>query len=211
MNLPVMEMPRAEARRHFLEYKREVEARQGEQIDAELTEIMNGYRHMAMGKQVLSLSEAIRSGGTVKVVDQVWEHGYGNKNVDRILPALACCRADATTCWVEHTPKSVRFWTQEPTWRRVSRRNLLHVPNPFENKKTETSGFKAMVPIVPPTLRPRRHLRNYHVLWEATWTRAKPLAPEDPALLKRIGHDLFVVLAIWDLTPLERAVLGARP
>lgn len=32
----------------------------------------------------------------------------------------------------------------------------------------------------------------------------------DPALLKHIGGDLYAVLATWDLTELERSVLGGR-
>jgi hypothetical protein len=32
----------------------------------------------------------------------------------------------------------------------------------------------------------------------------------DPALLRHIRGDLWAVLAVWDLTELERAVLGQR-
>jgi len=64
-----------------------------------------------------------------------------------------------------------------------------------------------MVPPVPPGLRPASAIGNYHVLWEAEWER---VAPADPALLKHIGGDLYAVLAVWDLTELERAVLAGR-
>ena len=72
---------------------------------------------------------------------------------------------------------------------------------------TSASARRAMVPLVPPPLRPAHALRNYHVLWEADWQQAPPA---DPALLKHIGGDLYAVLAIWDLTELERAVLAGR-
>jgi hypothetical protein len=36
------------------------------------------------------------------------------------------------------------------------------------------------------------------------------MPPEDPALLKHIGGDLYAVLAVWNLTELERAVLSGR-
>jgi hypothetical protein len=47
------------------------------------------------------------------------------------------------------------------------------------------------------------------VLWEADW-KVHPVPPGDPALLKHIGGDLYAVVAVWDLTPLEQAVLAAR-
>jgi hypothetical protein len=37
-----------------------------------------------------------------------------------------------------------------------------------------------------------------------------PLPPGDPALLRKLGGDLYIVLGTWDLTPLEQAVLSGR-
>ena len=48
-------------------------------------------------------------------------------------------------------------------------------------------------------------LDRYFILWEADWQRR---APVDPALLRPVGGDLYVVVATWDLTDLERAVLN---
>jgi len=67
--------------------------------------------------------------------------------------------------------------------------------------------YKAMVPPVPPKFRPSTSLTNFHILWEAEWQQH---APVDPALLRHIGGDLYAVLAIWDLTELERTVLMRR-
>jgi hypothetical protein len=67
---------------------------------------------------------------------------------------------------------------------------------------------KAIVPLVPIHLRPKRGLANYHILFEAVW---EPLPPSDPMLLRRIGKgDLWLVVAAWDLTEIERAALAAR-
>jgi len=38
----------------------------------------------------------------------------------------------------------------------------------------------------------------------------KPLPPKDPILLKRLTPNLFGVLATWDLTNLERAIIRGR-
>jgi len=65
-----------------------------------------------------------------------------------------------------------------------------------------------MVPLVPVHLRPKRGLANYHVLWEAEWER---IVPRDPLLLRQIGRgDMWLVVAQWDLTEVERAALSAR-
>lgn len=64
------------------------------------------------------------------------------------------------------------------------------------------------MPLIPVHLRPRHALDNYHVLWEAEWSR---VVPRDPYLLRRIGNaDLWLVLAAWDLTEVERAALATR-
>ena len=68
--------------------------------------------------------------------------------------------------------------------------------------------LRALVPTVPPRLRPAGNLDSYHVLFEPEW-QGDP-EPADPALLKHIGGDLWAVVATWDLTPLEAAVLGQR-
>jgi hypothetical protein len=63
-----------------------------------------------------------------------------------------------------------------------------------------------LVPIIPAPIRPTRRLDQYHILWEADWQAA----PTDPILLQKLTGNLFVILAAWDLTELERAVLSVR-
>lgn len=64
-----------------------------------------------------------------------------------------------------------------------------------------------MVPSVPVWLRPEGHLSEYHILWEAEWEVAPPV---DPILLKYVSGPMYAVIAQWDLTPVERAVLEGR-
>lgn len=68
-------------------------------------------------------------------------------------------------------------------------------------------GYRALVPLIPPNLRPARALVRYVILFEAEW---EPVPPTDPLLLRHLHGDLYAVLAAWDLTPLERAVLAGR-
>ncbi|WP_417382176.1 hypothetical protein [Gimesia sp.] len=44
---------------------------------------------------------------------------------------------------------------------------------------------------------------RYALPWETEWETISV----DPMLLKHLGKSLYVVLAHWDLTPLEQAVL----
>jgi hypothetical protein len=200
MELSTITMERTEAREKFLEYKRSVQARH----DAEDYAIMQGYRALAAGKQLINLVETIQAGG----LD------------DQKHPRLAVCRANEQWCrletsmngsvtfigttvaeeqahrWVSHRSEKRRVRLEEGTFDEMPyRRPWNHEP------------VRAMVPMVPPGLRPRHALSNYHILWEAEWEKAPPV---DPALLKHIGGDLYAVLVVWDLTELERTVLRGR-
>jgi len=62
------------------------------------------------------------------------------------------------------------------------------------------------VPLIPVHLRPRKAIDKYHVLWEADWNQY----PVDPYLLRRFGADAWLVVAAWDLTPVERAVMSSK-
>lgn len=76
------------------------------------------------------------------------------------------------------------------------------LPEPFRRLRDLT----AIVPIIPANLRPAKALHRYVILWEADWEAV----PVDPMLLRHLHGDLYVVLAVWDLTPVERAVLNGR-
>lgn len=193
MDLATITMPRNEARAKFLEYRRAVRDRH----DAEDEAIMRGYKALAAGSQLVELAATIRAGG----VDE--QH----------RPRLAVARADAEFCWMTRSRTgAVEFSTREQ-WDWRHRREVRRFPSgtlPEISPAVPWSSWDrhmAMVPPVPPGLRPKHSLAGYTVLWEAEWTR---VAPKDPALLKHIGGDLYAVVAIWDLTDLERAVLARR-
>jgi hypothetical protein len=84
----------------------------------------------------------------------------------------------------------------------------------YQRSKVAGNGWggcrwRAMVPVVPPRFRVRGW-RGSFVLFEPEWAEHTPPAPIDPALIQHLRGDLFVVLGVWDLTPLERAVLTER-
>lgn len=68
--------------------------------------------------------------------------------------------------------------------------------------------LETVVPKIPASIRPGGNLENYYVLWEVDeW---KMIPPRDPYLLRRINNNVFVVVAGWDLSELERAVMKGR-
>ena len=79
----------------------------------------------------------------------------------------------------------------------------------FPTIDRKRSNAIAVVPQAPLHLRPSdADMAKYHILWEAEWS---PIPPRDPMLLRRIGEaDLWVVVAHWDLTEVERGALATR-
>lgn len=191
MNLEPITMDQAAAEAAFREYRAAFMAERN-QIDGEL---MRGYKALRNGKQLIRLTQTISAGG----VD------------DQGRPRLAIARADENSISVTTAADgSCQF---APTGNVRARDRVFDLPPdtlPRGNGKWLTNRW-ATIPLIPPRLRPRYALTGYHILWEAVWRAPNTRrAPRDPALLKRLGGDLYAVLAVWDLTELERAVLEMR-
>lgn len=200
MELNTIEISPQEAAAKLAEYEKAVR----EERNAEDEAILAGYRAAARGLPVISLPRTIAAGGF---------HPGG-------LPKMAVVRADAVECSVQWAgswsgPADLVFTDQD------GQRNLgalvgahsvrVTVPGdamPPRLARTASRGT-ALVPLIPPGIRPKpRRLRHCHILWEVgEWTLT---APYDPALIRHIRGDLWMVLAAWDLTELERLVLSQR-
>ncbi len=217
----VIEMERNEARQALSEYRaavREQAAHRRGQADRELIEIddavMRGYRELGRGRRLIELSAVIAAGGVQEIVynDRRWSGGqYRDLELTALVPNLAVIRADARHCFTRgvRDDGSVLFRADNPSSeRKADKVKLAEGTFPEEQRASMTSWgqARAIVPQVPAPLRPNSHLRNYHVLWEAEWEGV----PTDPALLKHLGGDLYALLAVWDLSPLERAVLAGQ-
>ena len=210
MDLQTIELPRAEARERFVEYRRAVHQRH----DAEDEAIMRGYRAMAKGSALISLQAAISAGG-------VDEHQR---------PRIAVGKATAEKVFLERrgADGSVMFSTK---LERASNNAIDVRPFPAgtlpsidldgvdwsqrEAKGVVQGGWNgtrfSVMPNVPPRFRPAKGLHLYDVLFEVDeWAKEAPPVTKDPALLRHLAGDLYVVCAVWDLTELERLVLAGR-
>ena len=154
-------------------------------------EVMSAYQKLAQGKLVIKALESITTAG----VD------------DKGLPKLGLARADAKLLHLTMYGDGSARMTTAARPRHQSPQTFNFVAKTFPDN-ARWRNADAIVPQAPLHLRPKRAMQNYHVLFEADWTKAPPL---DPFLLRRLGRgDLWLVLAIWDLTEVERAALTAR-
>jgi len=195
VNLPTIEVSEEEATTKLAEYE---EALKHERT-AEDEAIAQAYRAAKRGLQVVRLSEAVALGGYFDGTS---------------LPRIAIARADATQCFVAWSGDDI-IYTDIDRWHvnqgALVGQHSVRVPMrdvALPTVRTWRRGA-APVPLIPPRCRPRRYrLKRCHVLWEVeSWTQ---VPARDPALLRHIRGDLWAVLAVWDLTDLERAILGQR-
>lgn len=188
MQVETITLDRSKARELYRAYKKHQHYEKP--MDAE---IRRAYQLLAQGRLVIKALESIKASG-------VDERGF---------PKLAIVRATETTCYFrKQSDGSARFGNEKNIrkWRGLCGR-IDFPPDTFPRAK-EIWEARAIVPPVPINLRPKRGLANYHILWEAQWER---VVPYDPYLLRRIGKgDMWLVVAAWDLTEVERAALASR-
>lgn len=198
METSALTMERSEAKVLYEKYQSHIHF--GEAIDRE---VARAYRLLAQGKLIIRALESVKAAG-------LNEEG---------LPKLAIIRADAKECRVVlDRDGSAKFVMKQ--WDRSTARQIVFPSGTFsppldtfpfawrtQTERAWTHEARAIVPIVPLHLRPKHSMSNYHILWEADWHAV----PRDPYLLRRLGKgDLWLVLAMWDLTEVERAALQAR-
>jgi len=199
MNLSTLEMSPEDAAERLKEYEAQLAGERTAEDDA----IRSGYRAAARGLPVIHLPTVIGEGGR-------FPDG---------MPRLAIVRATATACWVNvdwwrgAEVDDITFTDHRDDRGRAAvgaHRVAVRVPAvPVVQGQRRHRG-RTVVPLIPPQHRPnRRRLHLFHILWEVE--KWDPTPPVDPALLRHIRGDLWSVVATWDLTPLERAVLAARP
>jgi hypothetical protein len=196
MDLGTIEITEEEAAARVAEYEKVLEADRSVEDAA----ILQAYRAAKRGLPIISLSRAFDIGGF---------HLNG-------LPKLAIVRADAKKVWVNASNLNnggTRLVFSDREFAN-SRGALVGAHSTcVDTSVSRPSGQRwrasTIVPLVPPRHRPNRgRAHSFHILWEVDeWT---PAPPRDPALLRHIRGDLWSVLAVWDLTDLERLVLSQR-
>lgn len=188
MQIESIEMDRDEAVRLYREYRQHQQY--SDPIDREIARV---YHAIAKGRVVIRALESIRAAGLGE---------------DR-LPKLAIVRADAPVCYLETSHTGSARFSMSRRYRRNATRTYIDFPGgSFPGIDSGRWNAEAMTPMIPLKYRPKTALSEYYILWEAEWRKTVPI---DPMLLRRIGTgDVWAVMAAWDLTPVERAVLASR-
>jgi len=189
MHTATIEIPRAKARELYRRYRANIHY--SKPIDREC---QRAYQLLAQGRVIIKAIESVAAAGL---------------NAEG-LPKLALCRADADICSLSMYGGGggCRFTARgaRNTWQ--SGKEFTFPDGTFPSNQSYRWAT-SLVPTIPLPLRPARALASYHLLWEADW-KQQPSA--DPFLLRRIGSkaDLWLVVAMWDLTEVERTVLASR-
>lgn len=184
MNVPTLKMDKHEARRLYQQY------RSAPRKTREDRQIQRNYHALSKGKTLIDVRAAIEFAGTD-------EKGW---------PKLAIVRADATRCTYWKTGDEAQYAMRGAD--RSDLNTFLRFPIPsFPQPRTKNwSALEAIVPLIPAHLRPEpTKLWTHFILWEAEW---REVIPVDPMLLKHRHGFIYEVIAAWDLTDLERAVMA---
>lgn len=182
MQVAKIEVDRAKAASLYQTYKAHRGAHTKE--DAEIERI---YYQISRGRKVIRAMESVRAAGL---------DGEGR-------PKLALIRADAKRCRCTVWSSHLEFYNEAHRWKS----NRSHIKVDWPGLPSSRNDLLAIVPLIPVHLRPEASkLHLYHILWEADWKTV----PVDPMLLRRIGGDTWIVVAAWDLTAVEQAVLAGR-
>ena len=182
------DVSRCDARKEYLKYLAACKANPS----ADLELIKRVYRELSLDHRVINVNDAIENAG---------RDAEG-------LPRLAVARADQEWCRLSRYYVNSKIGNQWLFFNTTNRGKIyFRYPVPESVRPRDSNlNRRAMVPLIPPNVRPEGHLSKYWILFEAEW---KPVPPVDPILLRRVGGPFFVVLAHWDLTDVERSVLGA--
>ena len=188
-----MDVERIEVdRKKALELYRAYKTHQHYQQPLDAT-IQRAYQLIAQGRVIIKALESIKAAS-------VGADG---------LPKLAICNAMAERCRVQMRSEGSAVMDRPDRYRSPQdKTNVFRFPNDtFPRYNGYGKEAESMVPLVPIHLRPKRALGAYHILYEAEWSKAVPI---DPMLLRRLKGDMWLVVAAWELTEVERAALATR-
>ncbi len=197
MNVSTLAIPKGVAAQKAEEYA-ELSGKQRNKEDVALEHLYKSITKS--GAKVINIADAFR------------ETGLNEKG----QPKLAIARADwrcvhfAPRRWFRsywHDNKGGGGFCNNPTWNyQATATNIVLPPETFQDSLLDKSYLKSSVPHIPPALRPSINLKNFHILFEVqSWEEY----PVDPFLLRRIQGNLFLIIAEWELTPLEASILEA--
>lgn len=199
-----------------------------EEIEKELTELQEAINKGFVSPKNKMVQDLLRvmghfkhNGKVIDIYDSFRQTGI-DENMD---PKLAIARADSQggPCYL------YKYNNGSGLFSIAKKRSYGVTPNKADgDTKTPTDMFrwssedldsenryrKCAVPLIPPRISLAVSCRivpqHYYIIFEPReWVkyRAKPRAPQDPILCRKLTNNLFGVLAHWDMTPLEMKII----
>jgi len=214
MKVQELEIPKEQAIEEYEAYK-QVLKKPNFEHEQYLKDLKAIYGHMKHGRSIIDLWASMKKAGL---------NSHGN-------PRLAICKAYAkrvrftkereSSSWFYYLNPDRRLrweeWVKDieipdgtfAQWE-IKKEMIGNGVTQWERTTVLNQNVETIVPIIPAKFLNalRGSLKNYHILWEVK--KWKPVPPKDPMLLRKLTPNMFVVLASWDLTPLERAVIKGR-
>lgn len=214
MDVPLIQMDPEDAQQRLEAYRGSLRR----SADEEYSAAVAGYEALATGTPVIQLSEAIKSAPR----DETGRPMIGLARSDRNEVKL---RWDGNSTRISYdTSKDFRQSVFESSLLicrvnigRTHGQRVTYTTDHGERWYHQSLEGYAMVPMIPPhavaAAGGRTKLRKHLVLWEVEeWAdnRHRTEPDLDPLLLRPIHGDLCAVVAAWDLTDLERAIMAGR-
>jgi hypothetical protein len=197
MDVQKLSMPKAEARTKLQYVRQQLHRR----ADEEYQQLETAYRAAAQGKSLIVLSTALRDAPR----DEKGRPRIAIARADRVQVRFT---AGINTMSFVSIGRGASFWDGRHT-----RAQGATISSPVASANNGIPNGYAIVPIVPPDVRGHHALETHFILWEVeAWAdRQIDSRPDrDPFLLKHLGGELYAVVAEWDLTDIERAVMAGR-
>lgn len=200
MDLQPIEVNWKEARETLKQYGSILKEKRTEEDLA----ILKSTKAILAGKIVIRLADAVKNGG-------VDNRGLPRIAVSRADDRFVTCKSRGNSCEMsgtqtkgEHIPD---YHHKRGSWeQRIRQARPRGFRFSLTGKFQDRCEAVACVPSIPPAFRPPPSAYdNYYVLFEAEWDVSPPV---DPALLAPLGGGLFAVVAMWNLTEVEQAVLA---
>lgn len=195
MNVDTITIKRDTAIQKVADLKALTRSQRTEEDDALLSLYSSVAKH---GARVITLSAAFRQAGLNELLQ----------------PRVAIAQADWQKVYFQrqgwssnNEPSEYRGqFRPHNRWRDRVAGEIRLVSGSFLTIPTDKT-LSTFVPYVPANIRPKFHLRNYHILFEVEkWTVEMPV---DPFLLKHVMGETYAVVAEWELTELEASLLGS--
>ncbi len=196
MNVAEITMPKEDAIAKVNAYRNGLRRR----ADAEYKVALTAYEELAAGRTLINIDEVFATA-------DLNEDGFPNIAIGRAdrIEVRADRRKGETNCEFSTSSDGLAGG-----WRRWPGMTIdCELSEPSDSY---THRF-ALLPMVPPEVRPKGQLKEYHILWEVNhWSKRSQsrIAPYDPILLKYLTGPLYVVMGTWNLTEVERCIVAGR-